>query len=252
MAKRKTPRAGRCKARGNDPAAAADVHPSPVDAPHTANAGRATDALSRLKAHLQSLMEVRSELSGVGQSTFACGCPSSTEASLVVNPMRADDPAYQSVHRLMEFYPHDLPYPGKKLWRELLAFSLSHDWSTMDRLGEFLRWVQRQIRRVRGEIARLTASIPAKSGEPPASHVSPDGIKGKGVAPRNAKFLEWYDAIDTDTYHRPAKIRNKWRSMKPEEREAICPDKPGIVSVAAVRKGIERARKAGDKGKGLQ
>ncbi|MFH1919784.1 MAG: hypothetical protein ABIP48_07875 [Planctomycetota bacterium] len=64
----------------------------------------------------------------------------------------------------------------------------------------------------------------------------------KGVGPRNAKFLEWYEAINSDTYHKPAKIRDRWNGMKPEERAAICLRAQGRVTVDTVVTGIKRAR----------
>jgi len=74
---------------------------------------------------------------------------------------------------------------------------------------------------------------------------SPQVIR-KGVALRNAKFLEWYEARGTDTYHSPKRIQEKWFAMTAEERAAICPDSPGKVSYAAVEQGIKRARKSRD------
>ena len=65
---------------------------------------------------------------------------------------------------------------------------------------------------------------------------------GKSVAPRNAKFLEWYEARGTDTFHKPAVIHRKWNGMKQEQRAAICPESPNKITKATVVKGIKRAR----------
>ena len=63
-----------------------------------------------------------------------------------------------------------------------------------------------------------------------------------GVAPRNAKFLEWYEACGTDTYHKPAKIQSKWWALTDKQRAAICPDSPAKVTRQVVVTGIKRAR----------
>jgi hypothetical protein len=65
---------------------------------------------------------------------------------------------------------------------------------------------------------------------------------GKGIAPRDAKFLEWYEAIGTDTYHKPAKIHAKWESMTATERAVICPDSPNKIAKGTVDSNIKRAR----------
>ena len=69
---------------------------------------------------------------------------------------------------------------------------------------------------------------------------------GTGVAPRNAWFLQQYEAHGTDTYHKPAKIQGKWWHMTDEERAAICPDCPGKATRPTVTQGIKLARKQRD------
>jgi hypothetical protein len=64
----------------------------------------------------------------------------------------------------------------------------------------------------------------------------------KGVAPRNAFFVERYNT-DGGTYHKPAKIREEWNAKPIAERTAICPDVPGNVSVATVEKAVHGRRK---------
>ena len=68
----------------------------------------------------------------------------------------------------------------------------------------------------------------------------------KGVAPRNAWFLQQYEAHGSDTFHKPAKIQDKWWTMTDEQRADICPASPGKVTKAAVVIGIKRARKLRD------
>ena len=67
--------------------------------------------------------------------------------------------------------------------------------------------------------------------------------KLKGVAPRNAKFLEWYEASGSDTFHKPKRIQEKWWGMTATARTEICPDNPGKVTGDTVVKGIKLARK---------
>lgn len=94
------------------------------------------------------------------------------------------------------------------------------------------------------EEARQKAALPDNktTSEIPAG-------KGEGVAPRNRMFLEWYEALGTDTYHKPAKIHAKWQGMTQEQRAAICPDSPNKITKAAVEKGIQRARQERDRNK---
>ena len=71
--------------------------------------------------------------------------------------------------------------------------------------------------------------------------------EGKGAAPRNDQFLEWYEAKGADTYRSHAKIRDKWNALSWQERETICPDKPqkleeGKKGRQVVIKGIQRAK----------
>jgi hypothetical protein len=63
----------------------------------------------------------------------------------------------------------------------------------------------------------------------------------EGVASRDRWFVEQYEAIGTDTYHKPAKIWQKWCSMKSSERAGICPAAPNTVTKSAVEKAIKRA-----------
>jgi hypothetical protein len=67
---------------------------------------------------------------------------------------------------------------------------------------------------------------------------------GGGVAPRNAKFLEWYESKGSDTYHSHAKIRDKWNGMTKDERAAICPAAPVSVNREVVIQGVKRAAQA--------
>ena len=66
--------------------------------------------------------------------------------------------------------------------------------------------------------------------------------QGKGVVPRDAKFLEWYEARGTDTFHKPAKIHAKWEAMTATQRAEICPDSPNRIAKGTVESGIKRAR----------
>jgi hypothetical protein len=68
----------------------------------------------------------------------------------------------------------------------------------------------------------------------------------KGVASRNLWFLQQYEAIGTETYHKPAKIYAKWDGMKVGERAIICPDSPNKITKAAVDSAIKRTRKSRD------
>ena len=71
----------------------------------------------------------------------------------------------------------------------------------------------------------------------------------KGMAPRNAKFLEWYGTCGSDTYHSHAKIRDKWNGLSLQEREKICPGGPQMIKRGeqgrqTVIKATGRAKKA--------
>ena len=63
---------------------------------------------------------------------------------------------------------------------------------------------------------------PGKTPKPPTG--------AKGVALRDAKFLEWYeDEGSNDTYHSHAGIRDKWNGLSlrgDEGQEKICPTNP--------------------------
>ncbi len=83
----------------------------------------------------------------------------------------------------------------------------------------------------------IAPKYPAAPSEPQAVETT------KGVAPRNAKFLEWHEAEGSDTYHKPKRIQETWWAMTDEQRTAICPDNPARVSRVAVSRGISRARK---------
>jgi hypothetical protein len=84
----------------------------------------------------------------------------------------------------------------------------------------------------------------AKNAAPAAAASSADKIIGKGVAPRNAKFLEWYEATGTDTYHKYTKIYAKWDNMTATDRAAICPDSPNKIAQGTVKSCVTRARMA--------
>ena len=45
----------------------------------------------------------------------------------------------------------------------------------------------------------------------------PEPAEQRGVAARDAKFWEWYEAHGTETWHKPKAIWSKWNGMKQEE-----------------------------------
>jgi hypothetical protein len=65
----------------------------------------------------------------------------------------------------------------------------------------------------------------------------------KGVARRDAWFLQQYDARGTDTYHKPAKIHAKWEGMTATARAEICPTSPNKIAKGTVESAIKRGRK---------
>ena len=79
-----------------------------------------------------------------------------------------------------------------------------------------------------------------------AENKSDQNLIGQGAAPRNIWFLEQYEAAGTDTYHKPAKIFDKWDRMTSEGRACICPDCPGKIAKSSVASAIKRARKQRD------
>jgi hypothetical protein len=74
---------------------------------------------------------------------------------------------------------------------------------------------------------------------PGGSYAEPE--QSRGVAPRDRKFVEWYNAPGTDTYHKPAKIHAKWEGMTATQRAAICPESPNKITKFAVTMAIKRA-----------
>jgi hypothetical protein len=70
----------------------------------------------------------------------------------------------------------------------------------------------------------------------------PQGIR-EGVKPRDRWFAGQYNAEGTDTYHKPARIRDTWNALPMERRKAICSKAPGRVTHAAVVQAIKRRRK---------
>ena len=111
--------------------------------------------------------------------------------------------------------------------------------------------VEDEFNRV-GDFLRLVIAGQDNQVEVGASEVDEDAPKNddnseKGVAPRNCKFLEWYEADGEDTHHSPTKICDKWNGMKREERAKICEASVGNVTRDVVEKGIQRARKSRDK-----
>jgi hypothetical protein len=80
------------------------------------------------------------------------------------------------------------------------------------------------------------------TAETPAAAI-PQDLIGKGKAPRDAKFLEWYDAAGTDTYHKPAKIHLKWDRMTTTQRATICPDRPNKIAQSTIASFIRDALK---------
>jgi hypothetical protein len=87
-------------------------------------------------------------------------------------------------------------------------------------------------------IAKRIDAAARRGAEKPA-----DSEQKKGVAVRRDKFLEWYNAEGTDTYHKPAKICNTWNGLTQKERAAICPESPNKVAKSTVATDIKRARK---------
>jgi hypothetical protein len=110
----------------------------------------------------------------------------------------------------------------------------------LEALDQITRAMELQVR-WRKLAAELSAHKQAAVAEPPRTLPA-----GKGVAPRDAWFLQQWEARGTDTYHKPAKVHAKWNAMKLPEREAICPDRPERVSRDVVSKGITRARRERD------
>ncbi len=82
----------------------------------------------------------------------------------------------------------------------------------------------------------------AVNNPPVLSTVATDDTPG--VISRNRKFVQWYEAKGTNTYHQPKQIWKKWDTMKMEERAAICPTRPNKISPAAVAQAIKRTIKA--------
>jgi hypothetical protein len=126
-----------------------------------------------------------------------------------------------------------------------------------------LLWKEMQEQRLPGQVpynsvrathlALRKETIQSPGGEPQASGkpaTIPAEAIGQGVAPRDAKFLEWYEAVGTETYHKPVKCWRKWEAMSMEQRAAICPDAPGKIAKATVAKAILRAlwKRDGKKG----
>jgi len=74
-----------------------------------------------------------------------------------------------------------------------------------------------------------------------------DGSGKRPAYHRDRKWLEWYEASGSETYRSYAKIRDKWNSLSPEQREEISPDfssgipKRGRTGADRVEKGIEKA-----------
>ena len=103
-------------------------------------------------------------------------------------------------------------------------------------------------RRRRPTIAELELKLSAFEDQLEAATASEPSAAapGKGVTPRNAKFLEWYEGQGTDTNHKPKKIQEKWWAMTDAERAAICPDNPARVTRETVVQGIKLARKQRD------
>ena len=97
------------------------------------------------------------------------------------------------------------------------------------------------------DIARWLKELVADAAKAPADPPKADAIEdtasalAKGVAPRRAKFLEWYKA-EGDTYHSHAAIRDKWNNMSKEQQVAICPGGTGKVTRDGVIQDIKRAK----------
>ena len=69
-----------------------------------------------------------------------------------------------------------------------------------------------------------------------------------GLAPRDAKFLEWWETEGSPTYHSPARIRDRWQALTTEERKAICPKRYAKISAGAIRQALYRVRRRRKKG----
>lgn len=133
--------------------------------------------------------------------------------------------------------------PGKvrDKWRE-------DCWRRMHRIREHLRPHLEQLR-----IALESGPLGVFEAQPVAVDLLPlvpaPPPRGKDpTAPRNAKFIEGYEAEGTPTYHSPAGIARWWRGLSRDERAEICPARPGLISPAGVKQAIKRTRKSQDNG----
>ncbi|HEV3447683.1 MAG TPA: hypothetical protein VG099_23810 [Gemmataceae bacterium] len=59
---------------------------------------------------------------------------------------------------------------------------------------------------------------------------------------RDHTWLAWYEDEETETYHRPAKIRDKWNCLSVEQRKAISPG--AFNRIAEKRRGVDLVKKA--------
>ena len=111
-------------------------------------------------------------------------------------------------------------------------------------LGEIiLNWAMARM-----AAADLPVLLAGQDGESVAGQgESADNAQaGSGVALRDAWFLQQWEALGTDTYHKPVVIYRKWGYMNQKERAEICPTAPNKIAYEAVVQAIKRARKKRD------
>ncbi len=121
-------------------------------------------------------------------------------------------------------------------------------WRRLHRIREHLRPRLEQLRIAleSGPLGVFEAQPVGVEGLPFAPAPTPRGKDP--TAPRNARFIECYEAEGTPTYHSPAGIARWWRDLSRDERAEICPARPGLISAAGVKQAIKRTRKSQDNG----
>jgi hypothetical protein len=118
-------------------------------------------------------------------------------------------------------------------------------------------WVWPSIEKGLEQLRSRAASLQVQPIKPAASESDDptestsagdsDSRKNRPAYGRDHEWLKWYEDSDAPTFHKPAKIRDKWNGLSNNERITICKECSAKIDDAeggidSVKKGIRKAR----------
>lgn len=201
---------------------------------------------SDLQLAIKSLIDALEDFLHSGADSEGCnaGDPFDGEDSkeLAIESVEPGGEIHNAVSAVQPFYRGNLPAPeARNPWMQLKRVCL-YEADLFKRQIEAHLHAKNLQDWAEAEKAKLKCLPPVcdvLDGDEP--HADVTGAVN-GAAPRNTKFLEWYEAEGTETYHKPAMIYQKWKNMTVEKRAEICPGYTNYIAKATVEQSIKRAR----------